>query len=111
LLLARSYARRDGRFGWLIDVTEVVSSSTGTTYEIEVELSRPFTKKLVEMEDEEELPKLISNLSAQLLWIVETLAPADSDLEVAEFLQRHPNQHAIAKAKKMCGALRLFGDR
>lgn len=44
----RSYTRKDGRFGWVIDVTEVVSTSSGgnATYEIEVELNREYTKKV-----------------------------------------------------------------
>jgi hypothetical protein len=85
----RSYTRKDGRFGWVVDVTEVVASSGAgkATYEIEVELNREFTKKLVKTQEREELDKLVSSLSVQLLWIIENLAPVENDLEVADFLQ------------------------
>ena len=83
----RSYVRADSRFAWRLDVTEVQSQKTAsTTYEVEVEMSKAHTKQLAEA-SEAQAGTLIKVLAAQLKWAVQHLAPVESDLEVADFLE------------------------
>ena len=85
------------------------SRSSSAIYEIEVEMSKAHTKQLAET-SEAQADALIEVLAAQLEWAIQHLAPVESDLEVADFLERHNDGGAVALAKRQSGALKAFGN-
>lgn len=116
----RSYSRTDKSFAWRIDVTEVTSMDNVPSnqiqqqqhetigYEIEMELSKQMTQKLVATTDEAAARKLAETLSQQLWYMLQQLNPTHDVLEVDDFLQEHSSQEDIKLAIGQCGSLKRF---
>ena len=110
----RSYSRRDNNIEWQIDVTEVTStpkdfpSKRTVVYEIELELKQHSLLRLINEENQEIVAKLANNFGSQLWWMMGQLNPMEDTVDVEEYMQPHPNQHAVQLALATCGALKRF---
>jgi hypothetical protein len=110
----RSYKRRDTNMAWQIDVTEVTStpkdnfSKKTVVYEIEMELQASAMLKLVNEESQEKVTAMTKSLAQQLWWVLQHLNPLKETVDVEEYLQDHPNKHAVQLALATCGALKKF---
>jgi hypothetical protein len=110
----RSYSRRDGNIAWQIDVTEVTSTPKDNLtkktviYEIEMELKADKLLQLINEESQEKVAALTKALSQQLWWMLSQLNPLEDTVDVEEYLQPHPKQHAVQLALATCGSLKKF---
>jgi mRNA capping enzyme, catalytic domain/mRNA capping enzyme, beta chain len=112
----RSYKRRDTNMAWQIDVTEVTSTPKDNfakktvVYEIEMELQASAMLKLVNEESQEKVAAMTKSFAQQLWWIMQHINPLAETVDVEEYLQDHPNKHAVHLALATCGALKRFMD-
>ncbi|KAL9179876.1 hypothetical protein ACHAXT_007846 [Thalassiosira profunda] len=116
----RSYSRKDHSFAWRMDVTEVTttqhlgpgkgSAHPHVGYEIEMELSEPMTKKLVQAQDDAAARKLAATLAQQLWFMIQQLNPTHDVLEVEDFVREHPDPEATKLAIGQCSAIRKYVD-
>lgn len=110
----RSYSRRDNNIAWQIDITEVTSTHKDPSkkktvvYEIEMELKANNMLQLINEEDQNKVAQLTKSFSQQLWWMVGQINPLEDTVNVEEYLQEHPNKHAVQIAKATCGALKKF---
>lgn len=110
----RSYTRRNKSFAWQLDVTEVTTvdlqGKATIEHEIEVELDAATTLQLINEEHAGKVGQLCERLSQQLWWMICQLNPLSDVLDVEEYLEDHPNHHAVQLACAQCGALKRFMD-
>jgi len=113
----RSYTRKDCKFAWRLDVTEVsvenVSPSDNDdeenqmSYEVEMELDAKKTLELLNSEDGK-VGKFCGMLSQQLWWMLKQINPLSDVLEVDNYIREHPNHRDVKLALAQLVALRTF---
>jgi hypothetical protein len=110
----KSFSRRDNKFAWQLDVTEVTTTDytgkTGVEYEVEIELNENTTLKLINETDEAMVKELCISLAQQLWWMLRQINPVSDVLDVEDFLTDHPDPNASQLALAQCGALKKFMD-
>lgn len=119
----RSYRRKDNKFAWQLDTTEVTttpnlmkttvggaSSSPTTQFEIEMELDSRITLQLINEQNEEKAHKMCKELAGQLWWMLSQINPSTDVLGVEECLRDHPNRSEVQLALAQCGSLKKFMD-
>lgn len=103
----KSYTRKDHSMAWQIDVTQV-TVGTEISHEVEVELDPKMLLQLVKEEDEEKAAAMAKSFAKQCWWILNNLNPMDDVRSVDDYLEAHPDAHAVRLARATCGALRKF---
>lgn len=110
----KSFARRDNKFAWQLDVTEVTTTdyteNNRIEYEVEIELNQNATLKLINETDEAKVKELCISLAQQLWWMLRQINPVSDVLDVEDFLMDHPDPVASQLALAQCGALKNFMD-
>jgi len=114
----KTYKRRDRRFAWRIDVTEVStlsnatkrSKSEETIYEIEVELSSSSMQKLVHENDDHKARKLAKDFTDQLWFMLGQINPLSDVLDVESYLREHTDSNAVKLALAQCVRLKKYND-
>jgi hypothetical protein len=110
----KSFTRRDNKFLWQLDVTEVTTTdytgNSGVEYEVEIELNENATLNLINESDEAKVKELCVSLAQQLWWMLRQINPVSDVLDVEDFLVDHSDPTASQLALAQCGALKKFMD-
>ena len=113
----RTFSRKDNSFAWILDVTEVATTTSHSQYtgkqkrieyEIEFELNNVTTSKLLSETDPLKANNLCNDLSKQLWWMISQINPNSDVLSVDDFLREHPNQAAVRLALAQCHSIKQF---
>lgn len=118
----RSYRRKDNKFAWQLDTTEVATTtnlslgieqqhgSAATQFEIEMELDARITLQLINEQNEEKARRMCKDLAGQLWWMLCQMNPSTDVLSVEECLRDHPSKADVQLALAQCGSLKKFMD-